>query len=321
MPRKIPPMELDLWVLLPAQGTKYCDIGQMTSLINRKSLRQGYQYAVQDATLFAPSGTVAGGAASTCILERLPHHWAAVNAWVKAFEVWRESEDQVLDIAPSLAGKYRDYKIFMDGTHANQSNQLAGNLCPVGFGDYGITDPVLGTVNYEWDASQIVIPNDPNAPTPGDTEEYFMHMVGGDNGVKSVGMIHGYAQSRARPVSPDPNTVASTGWMVQSMDVGDNLAEIELNVRGANRETPYYLNGDAGSGIEYYPGGHQIGGLEFVADLSTTQYQTQKSSGGFLANCGLLKLTTTGTEQALLRIRLAPGDYKGVMARPMQDVN
>jgi hypothetical protein len=306
----------------PAAGTSYCDIGQMASLINRKALRQGMQYAVQDATLFASSGVVGGAGQNTCTIERLPHHWSAVNAWVKAFNLWRESEDQVLDIAPSLAGKYRDYKVFMDATHANQSNQLAGNLCPVGFGDYGITDPVLGTVNYEWDASQIVIPNDPGAtPTPGATEEYFMHVVGGDNGDKSKGMIHGYAQSRARPVSPDPNTVAATGWMIQSMDVGDNLDEIETNVRGANRETPYYLNGDAGSGIEYYPGGSQVGGLEFVADLSTTQYQTQKSTGSFLANCGMLKITTTGDEAPLLRIRLAPGDYKGLMARPMQDVN
>lgn len=321
MPRKIPPMELDIWIELPASGTIYADIGQMSSLINRKSLRQGMQYAVADCTLFASSGVVGGVGQNTAILERLPHNWAAVNAWVKAYELWRESEQQVLDISPSIAGRYRDFKVFMDNVHANQANQNQNNACPVGYGDYGLTHPTLGDLQYEWDASQIAIPNDPLATPPATTEEYFLHMVGDNNGVKSKSIIKGYATSRSRPVSPDPNTPALTGWMVQSMDVGDNLEEIEQNVRGANRETPYYLNGDAGSAVEYYPGGSQVGGLEFVADLSTTQYQTQKSSGGFMANLGLIKIETTGTESALLRIRLVPGPYKGLMARPMQDVN
>jgi hypothetical protein len=311
-------MELDIWI--QTDGTQYVDVAQCASLINRKMVRQGFRYFIQDVTLFADPGAIGGGAANTCIIERLPDGWVAVNAWTKSMKVWERSEEQVLALQPELKAKWRDFKIFMDAAHANQSHQLQGNACPVGFGDWDLTSPTLGTLGYDWVASEIVIPNDPASTSPEGDEAYFLHMVGSNNGVKSKSMIQGYATSRARPMSPDPNKVANTGWMVEAFDDGDNLAQIEGNVRAHNDEPPYYLEENAGSGSEYYPGGSSgMGGLAVVADLAATQYQTQKSSGSFMANCGLLKLTSTGS--GLLRIRLAPGPYKGLMALPMQDVN
>lgn len=330
MPRKIQPMELDLWFTL-SDGTNYIDIAQGLSMINRKTLRQGMQYAVQDITLFASSGAVGGGPATSCIIERLPHSWPMVNAWNKGFKIWEEMDDQVLDVEPSIAGKWRDFKVFFDSTHANQSHQMNTNLLPTGSlpsGAVNTTPDELGnldgTVEYDWNASQIVIPNDPDAaaPGPGVYGEYFLHVLGPDNGTKSKSLIHGYALSRSRVTSPDPNTPANTGWMVELFDVGDNLAEIEANVRQHNNEPPYLINADSGSGDEYYPGGKHLPDAFNVADLTASKYQTQKSSGSFLANCGLIKITNSNTDDdALLRVRVSAGPYKGVMARPMQEVN
>lgn len=323
MPRKVQPMELDIWIQPNDNGTQYVDVAQCAALINRKGLRQGYRYFIQDITLFAGSAAIGGGTANGLIIERLPDHWSAVNAWNKSFKIWEKSEDQVLDVEPTLRAKWRDFKIFMDADHANQSNQLLGNACPVGFGDWDITSPTSGTLGYDWVASEIVIPNDPASTSPEGDEAYFLHMVGANNGTKSKSMIYGYATSRSRPMSPDPNKPAITSWMVEAFDDGDNLAQIEGNVRAHNDEPPYYLEENAASGAEYYPGGSSgMGGLAVVADLQATQYQTQKSSGSFAANCGLVKLTNTGNPSgALIRIRLAAGPYKGLLAMPMQDVN
>jgi hypothetical protein len=322
MPR-IAPTELDIWLAFEEAGSKYADIAQCLALLNRRgAYRQGMQYGVQDVTLFAGNDAIAGTSVSTLIIERLPHTWVSVNAWTKSYEVWQRSEHQVIDVEPSMPGKWRDFKVFMDTTHANQSNQLLGNLCPVGYGDWDISDPTAGTLGYDWVASEIVIPNDPASTDPEGDEAYFLHMVGGNNGTKSKSMIYGYATSRARPVSPDPNKPAITSWMVEAFDDGDNLAQIEGNVRAHNDEPPYYLEEDASSGAEYYPGGSNFGDLAVVADLTATQYQTQKSSGPFLANCGLLKLTLAGSVTgALVRVRVSAGTHHGVMARSMRDVN
>jgi len=319
---KLQPMELDIWIQ-PSVGTQYVDVAQCAALINRKGLRQGYSYFIQDVTLFAGAAAIGGGAPNELIIERLPNHWPAVNAWTKSLSVWRKSEDQVLDLQPSIAAKWRDFKIFMDSTHANQSHQLLGNACPVGFGDWDIASPTAGALGYDWTASEIVIPNDPASTSPEGDEAYFLHMVGGNNGTKSKSMILGYANSRSRPMSPDPNKPASTGWMVEAFDDGDNLAQIEGNVRAHNDEPPYYLQENPASGTEYYPGGSSnMGGLSVVAEMSATQYQTRKSSGPFAANCGLLKFTNGGDSAgSLIRIRLAPGPYKGLLAVPMQELN
>lgn len=321
MPRKIQPMELDIWLQM-TDGTNYVDIAQCLSLMNRKSLRQGMQYVVQDITLFASDTALTDPATpSTCIIERLPHHWPMANSWVKSLAVWNRSEDQVLETDESIRAKWRDFKVFFDGTHADYSNQALDNLVPLEF--QPLTAPVGGAagIDYDWDMAQIVIPNDANAG--GATEEYFIHVLGDNNGTKSKGMIHGYAVSRSRPVSPDPNTPETTGWMVEAFDDGDNLAEIKENVRGQNDEPPYFVNslhsGETGSGQEFYPGGANLPDAVVVADLAATTYQTQKSTGSFTANLGLLKLTSN--DDALMRIRISAGHYKGVMARPMQEVN
>lgn len=313
--KKIRPVELDLWF---TGATGFIDIAQSASLINRISLRQGFQYAVDSITLFQASGKTT---LNECQVYRLPNHWPMINSWVRCFEAWREQEKQVSEDNPSLVARYNDFKICFNVTHVPNTASNWTNKIPEG---YALTG---GTAQYEWQASQIAIPND---PTPGATEEYFLHVLGADQGASapgaddgSLGMINGYAKARSRPQTQDPNVVSSESWLISMFDLGDNDTEIWTNIREKNDEPPYLI--DQETGYQYYPGGGNQGSDlgEMVCDLQVSQYQRQSMSGGFLANCGLLSVNGAGDDIAdcLLRVRLVPGPYRGLMARSMHEVN
>lgn len=224
-------------------GVFYVDLAQCLSLVNRRgAYRQGCQYIFKVEIFGDESAT------ALCSVATLPESWVAVNAWEKFFHAWN---DQQLDMAResgtlSTGAKYRDFKIYMDNIHADAT--VAGNLIPTG---YSVAAPPTGA--YAWNASKIVVPN---AGAPGNTAEYFLHMVGGDNAANSRALIMGYAQSRARPMGQeDPNIVdqPSGGILGQITDVGDNTSEVIDNFQESNNETPYII--DVDSADEYYPGG------------------------------------------------------------------
>lgn len=322
MARKLKTMELDYWFELaagsesPSSGVDHIDLAQVASLVNRVFIRQGQQFYVQ-------SVEVVGDGDSLVTVYRLPYHWPMANGWEKSFALWRESQDQVLDIEPTIAAKWRDFKIHMDGIHSAAT--FANNLLPIGYGITG-TNSV-----YEWMPSEIQIPNN---SAPGATDAFFLHALGDDTGVvagDSKGLVHGYALSRSRPVPDDPNVPANRGWMNQLFDDGDNLGEIRSDLREENDEPPYLMGID-GEVEEYYPGGSGQAVLpQIECSLATRSsfFSATQYGKGFLAPCGLLRIgwSYSGSEDGsfpaglYLRVTLAAGAAKGIMARPMKDVN
>ena len=125
----------------------------------------------------------------------------------------------------------------------------------------------------EWEASQVVIPND---GAPGTTTEYLVKMHGpSDANAKSV--IGGYAFSRARPFSPDPQAPAiETSWLSTMQDVGDNQSEVVDNAIDKNDNLPY--------AVADYPGSAGNGGTSYVHDTAfisgTTVGNTSYLKGG-----------------------------------------
>jgi len=287
----------------------FIDLSQCYSLINRLFCRQGMQIAIAGMS-------VSGALDAEVSVARLPEHWPCINAWEKGYHIWRESQDQVLDREPGIGGKYRDFKVFFNSTH--QAAGVAGNLIPqlhsLNFG---------GNEIYSWNASEIQIPND---PVSGTTTGYNFHILGSSNPV-SKGLITGYAASRARPVQHEPNIVDSLSnedWMRQAFDVGEDLEEIREDLED-NNDTPPYVLGYPGGSNSFYPGGMLQGGAVTEAIMFTRAGKgTQTFASGFTAPCGLLRVTVAadgGAADGRLTIRLMPGSYKGVMARPMVDVN
>lgn len=311
---KVPPMELEFWLVPPeGGGPLYVDIAQCLSLINRKSLRQGYQYAIQNIELVS----IDPASDALLTISRLPNHWPFVNAWVKAFSVWRKSQDQVLELDNSIQARYADFKVFMNSLHVAAT--MGNNAIPLDYiTDWTPTDP---TAQYEWEESHIQIPND---PTPGVTTQYSFTALDDDT-VVSKGLVHGYAESRARPQSNDPNLVSGVdSWMVEAFDVGDNLPDIRDDIIYENDSPPYPVGRD--SAFEFYPGGQYQGDALQLQDYLSVRSGTSlrsDSSGPFVANLGLLFIDchTATFDNSIIKITVMPGKYKGVGARPMQDVN
>jgi len=286
----------------------FIDLPQCYSLVNRLFCRQGVQMAVAGLS-------VTGALGAKISVSRLPESWPCINAWEKSYHIWRESQDQVLDIEPGIGGRYRDFKVFFNAVH--QAAGVSGNLIPQQFAtSFG------GNDRYEWDMSEIQIPND---PAPDVTTGYNLHVLGPST-VTSKGLITGYAASRARPAQIEPNLVDSTleTWMRDSFDVGSDLEEIREDLEVENR-TPPYVVGSPGSAHSFYPGGQQQGGPVTESILFTRAgLGTQTYASGFTAPCGLLRVIVAadgGAADAVLTVRLMPGSYKGVMARGMRSVN
>jgi len=284
-------------------ATHYVDLGQVHSLVNRVSARQGYEYVVQSVEI----GCIGGGKFSATIY-RLPEHWPCVNAWEKTMRLWKKQQDDAAEEAglESTGARYRDFKIHFDTAHVTAG--FTSNLIPTGF---AITDGAGTNESYEWFPSEVVLPNDGG---PSIATERLLHMLGGDNAAVSAGMIKAYAESRARPQQTDPNIVDVPlgGLFGEMFDVGTDTSDIITNFQDANEVPPYLMGMDGTE--EYYPGG----GFQ-----------------GFVAPCGLIKIEMNATGvlpgsppapgappmSIWMKIRMAPGNYKGLLAQSMQEAN
>lgn len=326
---KIPPMELqldfafDAGAATPGQTgswSGYVDIAQCLALLNRKGLRQGQQF-------FVESWSLSSNVAAEGSVWSLSNTWVLTNAWEKALRTWLKSQEQLTEF-DDLKGRYHDFKVKFFENH-----DMSQNLLPIGI-DFAAAAGISPTISANWQGSHIQIPNVDVAGTP-TTVEYEIHLIGPDTAT-SKGCIEGYANGRSRPMQDEPNIVAADSWMEFAFDDGDNLADIRSDVVTENDSPPYLI--DAGeTAFEFYPGGSNAAngagsGVRMSPTLAVNpslQAQATRYGSAFLASCGLLYLSGTAY-QALegqpntwvkLRLNIAAGPAKGVMARRMQDVN
>ncbi len=307
---KIAPSVTRLWFhIKSANNTNYVDLSLAASAANRRFYRQGMTWAVAGMTLHTPEGVV-----GSFDVSKVPHTWMANNAYIKSKELWMESQDQVLDIQPTVAARYRDFKVHIDeemvgaalqGASANAANN-GEILLPVDRGDFPAK---VG----EWVYSTYQLPVDGGSSAP---LERTLHFVGAD-GSNSLGMISGYGLSRSRPQLIEPNTPLDGGWMLEVMDVADNLDEIRQDVTD-NNDVPPYRVGDE-TATEFYPGGvnNQPEAARHATSFvtgSTVGGKTRVEGGMF--NCGLIRFDWdlgSGDADMYLAIDLVPGTKKGYL--------
>lgn len=293
----------------------YVDLGQILCKLNRKgAFRQGMQYAIESIRI--QSYGVSGN--KEVQIHRLPDNWVTTNAWVKALAEWNEQQlDESREAGTeSMIAKWRDFKVFMNEEHATLG--AAANLLPEG---YSLTDVSAGTVYYEWDMSEIVVPN---VGAPGVTQEYHLHMLGDDIG-SSKGVIKAYAESRTRPMGEDPNIVTNTygGLWTDIEDVGEISDEIIENVSRRNNNPPYPLSENNAN--ENYPGGVHVGEnlkghTEAIVPISDG---FRSVIPGFVAPLGLLRVSTTHDSGITsIQIRMAASEKNsGVLSQSMKVAN
>ncbi|AXQ65427.1 MAG: hypothetical protein [Circular genetic element sp.] len=310
-------------------GTYFLDIAQCMSIIQRKSFRQGMNYAVSNmnfkyAPLVAPDPL--NPVFTSIEVSTVPKTWVTDNATTKAFENWLEQRAEVLKESPSLKSRWSDFKIFLDATHAQMG--FAANLIPY----YQITNSCGKTgaayLPGEWDESQFVIPVTGGSGGPGGAQEVTMHVVGDhipagafNNAVTSASLVKSYVDSRARILSPDPVQPPgyNTNMYLRESSHDEMAADIIQNVTNKNDEPPY--------DVDDYPGGDTNAP---VAELVKKMYPTNfgsttntrsislSDSGPFIAPFGLIRIDTCGLSSALdaiiLEVDLVPGNYKGLLA-------
>ncbi len=291
---------------VPAGGL-FIDIAQCLSIVNRKSYRQGMNYAISNMKFIA----IEGGAIQVL---SLPNNWCMDNATTKMFELWKSQRAEVLKESPSLKAKWSDFKVFMNKEHAAAT--VAANLTPV--------DPVT-QVPYslgEWQVSEITTPVDGGAS--GTAHQSTIHVVG-DNvpaggfiqgGTTSIGAIAEYSRSRALIQSPDPATPGA-GTSLNVFNIQSSHDEMAVQILADTT----YQNDEPPYDRDEYPGGSLQPYLELVdnsivSNFGDTVIPSQANTGPFVPALGLINLQPQMLNNAniVVEIDLVPGKYKGVLA-------
>ncbi len=291
---------------------KYIDLSQCASIICRRALRQGLNWAVESFTLITPDDIT-----GQIDITSLQTTWCQFNAWQKAYSAWQKQTHAAMKDAglQSTTAKYRDFKIYFDNAHHGGLNpgNFNSNLIPLD-GEF-----LLEYQTGEWEPSQIVIPND--GGIAGNTVEYELIMHGSDApDVKAL--IENYGDSRATPFSPDPHLAANpeTTFYSEMIDLGEIQDEVVENATDTNQDLPYSQNNYPG-GAANAPTGQYVSGLTTIAGQNIRRHL--KMRGGQFP-CGLIKLdhnlnSADADPGIILLVHLVPGTHRGYLATPMKE--
>jgi hypothetical protein len=292
----------------------YIDLAQSLSFVNRRLYPQGKCYYIQKIQWISGNALVGGATSSKCTLSTLPYNWVTRNAWVKSKALWNSMQMRVLKDNPSIAGKWRDYKVFMDLAHNQGGTGASGptlNLKPI-----DAAGAVVG--DGEWNMSTLVLPQHDVDPATGvvlAADEFEVHMMGLDNGgplpaaLVSGSIIKMYQDTRARqnqaPLVPGD---MSESWGTQLTDSGSQDPELADLIDAENDLPPY--DNDA-----YPGGGANFDGTVLQTTMVTTVSNQVDKDIGFPVPLGLIKVNrqlVDNTNPGILLLTLAEGTTAGV---------
>jgi hypothetical protein len=294
-------------------GDNYIDTARSLSRVNRKLFRQGRLYAIGGIT-FQWKGVAGNNLVVSAATAQ--NTWVVRNAWTKGFALWRQMQALVLDDNPSVKGRWHDFKLLMD------AGQTFGNTRDVqnweGFGFAGV--PVAAG---EWNVSTYVMPQhevDPATGLPLPALEFEPVLFGGDTASKRS-LVKAYQESRAQvQQAPAVDPLLADSFFSLLTDSGSQEPELADVIVDENEIAPYDMDD--------YPAGDTNS-----PDPAIQHFQTVSSFAptgripGFVAPCGLIKLTTRGIDatggdvdapdDVKCIIHMVPGTYRGVMSEAM----
>jgi hypothetical protein len=340
---KIQPAVMTLSFQLPSAPfqtatTSFIDLSQVTSLVNRRFMRQGLNWAVGGFKFLSSTGFK-----GQISVTKLPNTWVMSNSWEKSFRAWTKMNNEAMQEADSVRPKFLDFKIYADANHHAQG--YTNNLLP-----YNV-DPFWTTFNAatpgEWESAKVFVPEPYNTvPASGTDTMNTLEMIAvgasypgaGASGHDAVSLIEGYAASRALPNLLDPNTPADAddvagstpeNWLSAIFNEGTTqTADVIDELTTENNLAPYPFEGAPGITDTMYPNGaNQLSGLqihssEFIS--GTTVGGTTRIKGGNFP-CGLIGITQFqeaegGPFGVILEIDLVPGNHRGYLCEPMTEM-
>ncbi len=327
--------------VVPRQQTHYIDLSQCVSLVSRKFLRQGLNWAVTGMKLNSVNvvtGTtspVADSPAGSVMISKLPNTWVMSNAWHKGFAHWQQMNNEALQASESVKPKFLDFKVFMDAGH--HAAGVTNNLLPVVGQQFNWDVAAVG----EWDMSKYIIPDNTN---PGFSTEREIVAVGenypgaGASGFNAVSLIEGYAASRGLPDILDPNTpddaadasgASPQNWLAALQNEGTSQdASVLEDMIDENNQAPYPFENDGSNVDTMYPGGaNQLPGVEVATleNISGTTVGGVTYLSGSNFPCGLIRIDLFNNDSTfdmynVLQVSLTNGPVRGYMAQPMQEM-
>jgi hypothetical protein len=292
----------------------FIDIMADLSNINRRLYRQGMQVAIGGIT-FTDDLTPPGGQSRGLDISVLTagNTWIVHNAWKKAQALWMQMQKEVLDSNPSVAGKWRDFKVLLAedmsfASNVRRARDGTASAWPAG---------------QEWSRSTFVVPQHDVDPITGEVlaaEEWTACLVGPDDTANKIfSLVKAYEESRATVNTSVPNVPGNlpTSFYLQLQDDGSQDPELASVIESENDQPPYAMA--AGT----YPGGEAFGAGGALTRVNRIVMNENTPTGqvpGFVAECGLMKVvvkSSTGSDNIRMQIHLVPGEYKGIMAVPM----
>ena len=311
---------------IPAQSveTKYIDLSQVASLVNRRFYRQGINWAVAGFKFLTnENGSVQ--------VQKLPNSWTLSNSWEKSFRAWQRMNNDALSESESVKPRFLDFKIYADADHHQMGYGL--NLLPQS-GVGAVATP------GEWESSKFQIPDTTTASGVQDREVIAVganYPGAGASGLNAISLIEGYAASRALPAINDPNTPTDAlrvdgstpqNWIAATFSDGTQQTDAVItDMVTENNQAPYPYEDDGTHTDTMYPGGaNQLTGLQLhdieYVTTSTIGGTTRLKGGNF--PCGLIKIihgnNTDNDDLAVLTIDLVPGNHRGYLCEPMTEM-
>lgn len=315
----------------------FIDIAQTISTISRRTLRQGYVFGIKNINVLLPPSASSNLGINSFYVSTLPNTWVMAEAWKKAFTHWLEQQNSALDEVGSrdAVARSRDFKILADTDHLDNTVNGVSNLQPVMIGPgVGAILPsptaILTNGGYttqgDWEYSQVVLPTVNVGTEP---LEPYLVAVGndfatGDPLTPGRGIIKAYEESRSKPNDPEPNLPAQISTNLYT-DMQESIYEgnehIIDNAVDHNNFLPY--------DVDNYPGGannaRQLENVFWTLNTNTIGLR-EYNTGSFVAPCGLIRLDSFNNEEnsflpMVVTVEMCPGDYKGYLAMPMQEMN
>lgn len=265
-------------------GEVYIDIAKSMSMVSRKLFRQQGLWHVHGVCTYADSALAATPAKTTGVpytvaIGGAPRNWVTRNSLVKAFSAWKDQQKKVYDsISPSIKPKWQDFKVYLNDNH-----RVTGDITPTSGHMFGGVDAYNGG---EWIYSKLVVESADGAGAVVQSEP-FLHILGDNNGLTSVGTILNYQESRS--IQQSPNPALPIGWddniyALSADPLSDQLEEITENM-GLENNNPPYDNDD-------YPGNDSNGNepILYAFGANATTAKRKLTLNGFAAPNGLLEI-------------------------------
>lgn len=280
-------------------------IPKALSLVNRRSYRCGYVYAVDYIEIISDSGQI-------FTVSKLPENYNTLGGYRLGFDHWREQRAMAIAETDIEPGKWSDFKPWWNEDHFDGS---LNELDVRGMGAGYILQP-LDQTGSEWNMADMEV-HDVDSAT---VTRYGVGMLGASNvGTSYGGLIDAWGDTRSATIAPDPLTPnpASYSWITRTGATSEAMSGDIITLIEDENDIPPYANQTDTSLAPTYVGNAESAPYGMMVDRTTTGStgRAVRLDGG-LFPLGYLVVMTTAPEFTL-RVHVTRGAYKGVAALSM----